>query len=143
MEIFIFIAIWAALAWGVAKLAITRGRNPIGFLLLSFFFSPILGLIVLLIMSNLVDARQELAQAANDEVNREQRQRDEHERQLESIKTLAANQKSDQSSQPSAASPTSVADEIRKLGALRTEGLLTEAEFQSQKSALLSPLSHT
>src|SRR5215203_294727 len=38
---------------------------------------------------------------------------------------------------PAAETSTSVADEIAKLGQLRSQGLLTEAEFEAQKARLL------
>jgi hypothetical protein len=43
-----------------------------------------------------------------------------------------------QTAEQSAPPPTSAADEIRKLADLRDQGILTEAEFQSKKTELLS-----
>jgi len=40
-------------------------------------------------------------------------------------------------STPAPVSSSSVADEIAKLGQLRSQGLLTEAEFEAQKARLL------
>jgi hypothetical protein len=39
---------------------------------------------------------------------------------------------------PAAAPSSSVADEIAKLGQLRSQGLLTQAEFEAQKARLLN-----
>ena len=61
---------------------------------------------------------------------------------LESLKTVVAvAERQKQAAAVSAArlSPTApVADEIRKLGALRTDGLITDAEFEAQKAKLLA-----
>ena len=138
MEIFIFLVFWGLLAWGVAALANSRGRSGIGFFLLSFLLSPLLGLIVVLIMSDLVTLEAAASLRRRDEESREKLRSEEHERQLESIKVIAATQKP-QITSASAFSPivASIADEIRKLGQLRTDGMLTDAEFQSQKTLLL------
>jgi hypothetical protein len=136
---FLFLIIWGLLAWGVSALAISRGRSGVGFFLLSFLFSPLLGLVVVLVMRDLVDENAKANARNRQEESRERLRREEHERQLESIKAIAAPQKADMS-RPQASTATSalVADEIRKLGALRAEGLLTDAEFQTQKSVLLA-----
>lgn len=136
---FLFLIIWGLLAWGVSALAISRGRSGIGFFLLSFLFSPLLGLVVVLVMSDLA-AESAKASARNREAeSRERLRREEHERQLESIKAIATPQKVDiPHPQASAATSVLVADEIRKLGTLRAEGLLTDLEFQMQKSVLLA-----
>ena len=138
MEIFIFLVFWGLLAWGVAALANSRGRSGIGFFLLSFLLSPLLGLIVVLIMTDLVASEAAASLRRRDEESREKLRSEEHERQLESIKAIAATQKPQSASAP-AFSPIvgSIADEIRKLGQLRTDGMLTDAEFQSQKTLLL------
>lgn len=119
---FIFFVVVGFLAWGVGVLAESRGRSLLGFFLLSFFFSPILGLIVVLVMPNLV-AR------AEEEAERDRARREEHERRLESIRML--------SPQPESQISNSVADELSKLAALRDKGVLTDDEFRDQKSALL------
>ena len=143
MELFVFLVLWALLAWGISALAISRGRSGVGFFLLSFLLSPILGLIVVLVMSNVADDAAKAIERRRDEENRERIRREEHERQLESIKAIAVPLKSDTTRSPAPSIPSlSVADEIRKLGLLRTEGLLTDAEFQSQKSHLLSMPTH-
>ena len=138
MEVFLFLVFWGLLAWGVAALANSRGRSGIGFFLLSFILSPLLGIIVVLIMTDLVAAEAAASLRRRDEESREKFRSEEHERQLESIKAIAAAQKPQISSVP-ALTPVigSIADEIRKLGQLRTDGMLTDAEFQSQKTLLL------
>lgn len=98
------------------------------FALLSFLFSPLLGLVIVLVLPNLV-AR------AEEDAERERMRREEHERQLEQIRALAT-------TLPATADsimPSSVADELRKLAELRDQGVLTEAEFQEQKALLLKP----
>ena len=136
MELFIFLVFWALLAWAVSGLAQSRGRSGIGFFLVSFFFSPVLGLIIVLVMSNLTEEEAKQASRRREDEAKEERRKNAHERQLESIKAIAATPiKSAVKSRD--IEPISIADEIRKLGALRTEGLLTDAEFQNQKSLLL------
>lgn len=127
MELLIFLVVWGGLAWGIGLLAESRGRSLPGFFLLSFFLSPLLGLIIVLVMPNLI-AR------AEEEAERDRVRREEHERQLEQIRALAM-----PTAQPEATPSTSVADELTKLAALRDKGVLTDAEFQAQKSALLNP----
>ena len=138
MELFVLVVFWALLAWGVAALANSRGRSSIGFFLLSFVLSPLLGLIVILIMRNLAEEDVKAASRKLDTETKERLRNQEHERQLESIKAIAVPQLQRTTQVPTTPSIiSSVADEIRKLGQLRAEGLLTDAEFQSQKSLLL------
>lgn len=127
MELLIFLVVWGGLAWGIGLLAESRGRSLPGFFLLSFFFSPLLGLIIVLVMPNLVAKVEE-------EAERDRLRREEHERQLEQIRALAT-----PTAQSEATVSTSIADELTKLASLRDKGVLTEAEFQAQKSALLNP----
>lgn len=117
--------IWFGLAAGVGFLADSRGRSGFGFFLLSAVLSPLLGLIIVLVMSN---TRLDEAKAED--------QRREHERQLESIRAIAA--PAAQSANQAAAAATSVADELIKLGQLKEKGLLTEDEFAVQKARLLA-----
>ena len=126
MELFVFLLIWGGLAWGIGLLAESRGRSLPGFALLSFFFSPLLALIVVLVMPN-------LAARAEEDAERERARREEHERQLEQIRALTS-----QPSNSEGVVSGSVADELRKLAELRDQGILTDAEFQDQKSALLN-----
>ena len=46
----------------------------------------------------------------------------------------------DQAGPQSAAAPASPLDDLKKLGELRTAGVLTEAEFASKKAAILARL---
>ena len=133
------VIVWLLLAGGIGFLADSRGRSGFGFFLLSALLSPLLGLIVVLVVSNLKEVEAQEHRRIADERTKERVRREEHERQLESIKAIAAPQKIPSTQQRSVgAASISVADEIRKLAALRGEGLLTDAEFQSQKSVLLS-----
>lgn len=121
MEIFL---LWVLFAIGVGALANSRGRSGVGFFLLSAVLSPLVGLIVVLVMSDLK------AEAAKERLRKE-----DHERELESIRVLAKVSSSDNSAQTG---PSKfIGDELLKLAALRDKGILTEQEFQSQKSALL------
>lgn len=121
--------LWFLLSLGVGALASSRGRSGIGFGLLSFVTSPLIGVIVVLIIKDL-----------NAEKDRQYLAKREHEKQLESIKSIA---QSNISSPPATKhyvgnQPFSVADELTKLGALKEKGLLTEEEFSAQKQLLLS-----
>ncbi len=112
---------WFLLACGVAALANSRGRSAIGFLLVSLLLSPLLGLIVVLVMSDkLADERRMLEQ------------RKEHERQLESIRALASAR-----SHSGTDHAGSLADELAKLVALKDSGALSEQEFAVLKAKLL------
>ena len=138
MEVFGFIVVWTLFGIGVAALADSRGRSGFGYFLLSFFFSPLLGLIVVLITKNLKE------EAANEDWRRrEQENRDfdrkrEHEKQLESLRVLAATQNKNPPSTIPIPSMSSTADELAKLAELRDRGILTPEEFDQQKRALLS-----
>ena len=120
MEIVFF---WLLFAGAVGIFAASRGRSGSGFFLLSVVLSPLLGFLIVMLTPNLA--------TANDI---EQQRREEHERQIEAIRSLA------NSAAPGAAAvaPPSVADEIQKLAALRDSGALTEDEFAAQKAAVLS-----
>ena len=135
---------WGLLSWGVAALANSRGRSGFGFFLLSFFFSPLLGLIVVLVIVNLNEVEVQERQKRVEDEAKERIRREEHEKQLESIKATASLQRTVQSPTSSGQiSTVSIADEIRKLAALKNDGLLTEAEFLQQKSVLLALTSQT
>ncbi|MFS0828872.1 SHOCT domain-containing protein [Pseudomonas phoenicis] len=116
----LIIALWIFLSMGVGMLASSKGRSFWGFTLLSLFTSPLLGLIIGLIVSDLNEESAREAQLATD-----------NERHLESIKAIA------RSNAGSAASTPSIADELEKLADLKTRGVLTEDEFNKQKQALL------
>jgi Short C-terminal domain len=134
VEIFI---VWLVLAAGVGFLADSRGRSGFGFFLLSALLSPLLGLIVVLVIANQKELEARDRQRVFGEESKERLRREEHERQLESIKAIAAPQKLQTAQRSMPDSSVSVADEIRKLSTLRDEGLLTDAEFHAQKSLLL------
>ena len=120
--------VWLLLAGGVGFLADSRGRSGFGFFLLSTVLSPVLGLIVVLVMSNKIEDEK-----------KEQHRREEHERQVESIRAIATRSDGSASSFASGSSPTrSVADELVKLAELRDKGILSDSEFQAQKAALLA-----
>lgn len=117
---------WLLLSWGVGALASSRGRSGGGYFLLSFFASPIVALIVVLVIKNINEENKKYFRAAH-----------EHEMHLESIKAIA---RSNSSNNPSndAVKSLSVADELSKLAALKEKGLLTEEEFFAQKQRLLA-----
>lgn len=121
--------LWFLLSLGVGALANSRGRSGIGFGLLSFVTSPLIGVIVVLVIKDL-EAEKERQYIAKRE----------HEKQLESIKVIAQSTTDNAAlAKSSAASqPFSVADELAKLGALKEKGLLTDEEFSAQKQQLLA-----
>lgn len=137
MDAFGVIFVWGLLALGVAMLADTRGRSAFGFFLLSFFLSPILGLIVVLVMKNLTEEQAKEAIRRREADAQEEQRRREHEAHLESIRAIAP--KKEESANHLSKMPTlSIADEIRKLGELRSAGLLSDEEFATEKKKLLS-----
>lgn len=125
-----FVVVWFILALLVGWWASEWGRSGVGYFFLTFFGSPILGGIVLLIVGN-----KRAREAAEESKRAEQRR--EHERQLESLRVIAGTA----AAKPAAgvpASTKSVADELQKLAALRERGLLTDAELAEQKRRLLA-----
>jgi hypothetical protein len=131
------IFVWGLLALGVAFLANSRGRSGLGFFLLSFFLSPILGLIVVLVIKNLTEESEKEAMRRRELSAKEDQRRREHEAHLESIRAIASKKEESANNLPSMAT-LSIADEIRKLGELKSAGLLSEEEFASEKKKLLS-----
>ena len=125
MESMIFL--WLILAVGVGLLADSRGRSGIGFFALSVLLSPLLGLIIVLVGRN---------PKADEE--RERLRREEHERQLESIKAIAMPTVLKDPRRGVSLAQVSVADELTKLADLRDRGLLSDAEFQAQKMLLIN-----
>lgn len=121
------VIVWLLLSVAVGLLADSRGRSGFGFFLLSAVFSPLLGLIVVLVMSDL-----------NAEKAKEQRRREEHEKQIESIRAIASSGSRSAEGDSSAQFARPVADEIAKLGDLKAKGLLTDDEFRAQKAILLN-----
>lgn len=133
------LAIWSLLCWGVGVVAKTRGQSALGFFLLSFFISPLLGLIVVLIMKN--EAAKDEARRREAERREERREEDrkrEHEKQLETLRALtAAQQQAIPQLGDTPATPRLVADELAKLAELRDKGVLTSDEFEAQKRQIL------
>lgn len=113
------IFVWLFFASLVGIFANSRDRSFIGFFALSIILSPVLGFIIVLVMPNKAEEKA-----------KDLRRREEHEQQLESIRAISRAGGASQA-------PSSVADEIAKLAALRAQGALTDSEFQSQKKALL------
>ncbi len=130
------VLVWLLFAVGVGFLADSRGRSGFGFFLVSAVLSPILGLIIVLVIRN-----------PKDEEKKEALRREEHERNLESIRAIAAPKSPEVSAAARSAPPqpagSSIADEIKKLGELRERGFLTDDEFQTQKALLLAPATST
>ena len=139
MELFTVIVIWGLMSWGVAALAGSRGRSGFGFFLLSFVFSPLLGLIVVLVMKNLTAEAAKESERRSEEERRELDRKREHEKQLESLRAVTALQTAHAAAQaPELVVTRSIADEITKLAALRDKGILSSEEFEQQKKQLLS-----
>jgi hypothetical protein len=137
--LFIFLLVWGLMCWGVAALAGSRGRSGFGFFLLSFIFSPLLGLIVVLIMKDLTAEAAAELQRRREEERREADRKREHEKQLESLRAVTANQTNHTSVQAHEPVATrSIADELTKLAALREKGILSPEEFEQQKKQLLA-----
>ncbi|WP_313330363.1 SHOCT domain-containing protein [Comamonas sp.] len=138
MELFLLLVFWGLLSWGVASLATSRGRSGWGFFLLSFFMSPLLGLIIVLIMRDLAQENQQYSERQREEYYRTKEREREHEKQLESLRAISATQPKAFTA-PSTNSPSnSIADELSKLATLRDQGVLTAEEFDQQKKTLLS-----
>jgi len=138
LELFVLLVIWSGLSWGIAALATSRGRSGVAFFFIAFLTSPLLGLIIVLLMKNLTaEAEKESTRRAEEEV-REKRRREEHELQLESLRSLSSNVAA-RPTEVSAVATTafSVSNELEKLAALKSKGILTEAEFTEQKAVLL------
>ena len=142
MELLTVFVIWGLMCWGVAALAGTRGRSSFGFFLLSFVFSPLLGLIVVLVMKNLTEEAGKESERRREDERRELDRKREHETQLESLRAVAASQSSRAPAQALETAVTgSIADELTKLAALRDKGILSPSEFAMQKARLLGPSS--
>ena len=140
MELFTVFVIWGLMCWGVAALAGTRGRSSFGFFLLSFAFSPLLGLIVVLVMKNLTEEAARETEKRREDDRREFDRTREHEKQLESLRVMTASQPSRNPVRAIEAGVTgSIADELTKLAALREKGILSPSEFDIQKGRLLGP----
>lgn len=108
---------WILFSVVVSVIAATRNRSAIGFFVLSIITSPVLAIIILLIIPN---KYKEKIEAENT--------KREHELQLEQIKAIAARN----------GEPSGIANELEKLADLRDRGVLSDEEFQRQKSILLT-----
>jgi hypothetical protein len=138
VELFTVIVVWGLMCWGVAALAGSRGRSAFGFFLLSFFFSPLLGLIVVLVVKNLAEESAKESERRREDERREIDRKREHEKQLESLRAVTASQASRVPAQTLEPAVTrSLADELTKLAALRDKGILSSEEFEQQKKQLL------
>lgn len=137
MEVFFLLVIWGLLALAMASFATSRGRSGVGFFLISFFFSPILGLIVVLVMKNLTEENEKEAIRRRELEAKEAQRRREHEAHLESIRAITSKKEEPVTNSLPKVS-LSIADEIRKLGELKSAGLLSENEFAVEKKKLLS-----
>jgi phosphate/sulfate permease len=122
MEVFF---IWLIFSVVIGAIASTRGRSYFGFFLISLVLSPLLGLVLVLVISDL-----------NAEKINNKRHKEEHERQLESIRAIA-NSSTNTGKVESISVVSSVADELLKLADLKEKGILSDQEFQDQKRALL------
>ncbi len=127
------VLVWLALAVLVAFFADSRGRSGFGFFLVSVLLSPIIGFVIVLVMPDLHKVAAETAAKKAADERHEQLRREEHERQLEAIRAISEARPSVPSD-----SSVSVADELVKLAKLRADGVLTEEEFQRQKSVILA-----
>lgn len=137
MDLFGFFVIWLLFCIGVGALADSRGRSGFGYFLLSFLLSPLLGLIVVLVTRNIKEEGAKADWRRREEENREFDRKREHEKQLESLRVLAATTQRPVTVIEPASPKASVADELEKLASLRDRGLLTPEEFEGQKRMLL------
>lgn len=125
MDAVLLIFVWILLSVALGALASSRGRSGIGFFFLSAFFSPILGLIVVLVLKD-----EKEAEAA------ERRRVEDQRLNLAAIKAISG--KPDEADGSRAAPVSSIADELAKLAELKDKGVLTQEEFDVQKRRLLS-----
>jgi hypothetical protein len=109
--------VWIFFSFLIALLAHARGRSGIGFFFLSAVLSPLIGLIAVLVVKNLKEEEQ-----------LELMRKEDHERQLASIRTISSSRQ-----ETSASVRSSVADELEKLARLRERGILTESSFKNRR----------
>lgn len=122
MEVFFVFVVWLGAAIACGVWADSRGRSGFGWFFFSVLLSPLIGLILVAVLTDLKAKQVE-------EDLRRQDQRREHERQLESLRAVTTT--------ATVAAKGSITDELTKLAALKQQGILTEEEFQSQKAKLL------
>jgi hypothetical protein len=84
-----FFFFWILLAIGVGMLANSRGRNGFGFFLLSLIFSPLLGLVIVLVTKNLVEDAAKERERWRETDARQERERKAHEQQIEAIRAIS------------------------------------------------------
>lgn len=106
---------WLVLCFIVSALASSRGRSAVGFFFLSFFLSPLIGLLVLLVVRNLAAEHRE-----------------------RTAKSSLEQQAMTGMRPATGLSQLGVADELRKLAELRSSGVLSEEEFLQLKVRLLA-----
>ena len=137
----IFITGWILLSIGVGYLANERGRNWIGWSLLSLLTSPLLGIIIVLLNRNLIE--EEANQRQNENRHREQLaalsgRNDMATQRIDMVSTTKNSPAAAGEHVEHQINPVRVADELQKLAALRDNGILTADEFIEQKDILLA-----
>jgi hypothetical protein len=132
----VFFGAWILLSIGVGAFADSKGRSLAGFLLLSLVISPLLGLVAVALVKNLKEEAAAAAASAREDARR-----------MEELRALTAAARAP-SPPPIAMPPTptamptiaplgSVADELSKLAELRDKGVLSNEEFNEQKTLVL------
>lgn len=106
-----FFLTWIFLSVMISFMADSRGRNGLAWFMIALLTSPPFAFIVLLVTKNLVDEKK-----------KEQERKEEKEMQIKQIEALAKK---------------SPADELLKLAELKERGIITEQEFNKQKTAIL------
>jgi phosphate/sulfate permease len=120
------VLVWIILSFVVALIAESRGRSGFGFLVLSLLLSPLVGFLVAISVRNLAaERRAKAAEDAREAANAKARQ---EEMQRQTALLAEATKRSEHSA----------ADELKKLAALRDDGILTQEEFESHKARILS-----
>lgn len=131
MDLFEVIVGWLILGALVGAWAQSRGRSFFGFMAVSVLLSPLVGFVVVAALSNKVEDDKRRAQQVQDQIERENERRMEHERQLEQLRAMTT------AAQRGAAPAASVAEEIARLADLKDKGVLTAEEFDVQKRKAL------
>lgn len=116
-----FFIIWIGLSILVGSYANSRGRSYFGYTVLAIITSPLLGFIIVACTRNVAAEREE-----------HHRHEQEQHRTLQALRVLA-----NANSTGTPPSSTSVADELSKLHTLKTQGALSDAEFEALKTKLL------
>lgn len=116
--------LWIVLSVAVAAFASSRGRTGIAFFFFSLVFSPLVGFVVALAVKNKAMER------------REQEERGRHAQLVNAV--LQHQATGGEAATSEARVAVSVADELAKLAQLRSQGVLTNEEFETQKRRLLN-----